>query len=69
MAFDRELDINSFYYDICLYQTNTKDLNNAGNKISTFKLHGIMRYLSLCYLTIKEYKLQQVKLEQQKAQK
>lgn len=68
-AFDKELDINSSYYDVYFYRTNAKDLNNAGDKIPTFNLHDIMGYPSLCYLTTKEYKLQQVKLKQEKAQK
>ncbi len=68
-AFDREFDNNSSCCDVYLYRTNTEDLNNAGDEISTFKLHSITEYLSLCYLTTKEYKLQQVKLEQEKAQK
>ncbi len=66
MAFDRKLDINSSYCDVYLYRTNTKDLNNVGDEISIFKLYGIMGYLSLYYLTTKEYELQQVKLEQEK---
>lgn len=54
MAFDRELDISSSYYDICFYRTNVKNLNNVRNKIPTFKLYNIMRYLSLYYLIIKK---------------
>lgn len=68
-AFDRELDISGSCCDVCLYQTNGEDLNNAGDEIPTFKLYGITGYLSLCYLTTKEFKLQQVKLEQKKARK
>lgn len=67
--FDRELDINNFYCNIYLYWTNIKDLNNAEDEIIILKLYGIMGYLFLYYLIIKEYKLQQVKFELDKVQK
>lgn len=57
-AFDMELDISDFCCNIYLYQTNVKDLNNVKDKISTFKLHSIIGYLSLCYFTTKDNKLQ-----------
>ncbi len=57
-VFDKELDIGSSCCVIYLYRTNAKDLNNAGDEIPNFKLHSIMGYLFLCYLTTKEYKLQ-----------
>ncbi len=68
-ALDRELDISSSCCNVCLYRTNAEDLNNAEDKIPTFKLHGVTGYLSLCYLTTERYKLQQVQLEQEKTRK
>lgn len=47
ITFDREFDMSSSCYDVCLYRTNTKDQNNAGDEILTFKLYGITGYLSL----------------------
>lgn len=41
-AFYGELNISNSRYDVYLYQTNAKDLNNAGDKIPTFTLYGIM---------------------------
>lgn len=59
ILFDREFDTSAgSYCDIYLYQTNAEDLNNARDEIPTFKLHGIIGSLSLCYLITKEYKLQ-----------
>lgn len=57
-AFDKKLNISSFCCNVCFYQTNAEDLNNTEDKIPTFNLYSITKYLSLCYLTIKEYQLQ-----------
>lgn len=69
IPFYKKLDISEFCDDIYLHQANIKNLNNARNKISTFKLYDITKYLSLYYFTTKKYKIQQVKLEQNKAKK
>lgn len=56
-VFDKKLDISGSYCDIYLHWANVEDLNNARDEIPSFKLHDIMGYLSLCYLTIEEYKI------------
>ena len=68
-AFERHLDDNVLCCDICLYKNNAKNLDNAGDKISPFKLYGITGYLFLCYRTTEEFRLEQVRSEQEKAQK
>lgn len=63
MVFDRYFDISGSCCNIYFYRTKAKDINNTSDEIPIFKLHGITEYLSLYYLTIKEFKLQQVKLK------
>lgn len=55
-VFYRKFDISGFYCNICLYWTNTEDLNNAGDEVPIFKLYDITGYLSLYYLTTEKYK-------------
>ena len=68
-AFERHLGDNVSCCNICFYKNNAKNLDNAGDKIPPFKLHGITRYLSLCYRTKEEFRLEQVRSKQEKAQK
>lgn len=42
--FKKNFNINSVCYNICLYYANNKDLNNAKDKIFSFKLYNITRY-------------------------
>lgn len=44
-------------------------MDNPNNEISLFKLHGITGYQSLCYRATEEFRLEQVKLEQEKTLK
>lgn len=69
MTFERHLDDNVICCNICLYKNNAKNLDNASNIIPPFKLYGITGYLSLSYHTTEEFKLEQLRLEQEKAQK
>ncbi len=62
-AFERHLDDNNFCCDIYLYKTNAKNLDNARDKIFSFKLYGITGYMSLCYHLTEEFKQEQVRLE------
>ena len=68
-AFEKHLDNNVSCCNICLYKNNAKNLDNADDKIPPFKLHGIIRYLSLCYRITEEFRLEQVRSKQEEAQK
>ncbi len=68
-AFERHLDDNNFCYDICFYKANAENLDNAGDKIPSFKLHGVTGSLSLCYRLTEEFKREQVRLEQERLRK
>ncbi len=55
-AFEKHLDDNNFCCDICLYKANAENLDNVGDKIPLFKLHGIIGYMFLCYRLTDECK-------------
>ena len=58
MAFEKDLDNNVSCCNICFDKNNAKNLDNAGDKISSFKFHRIIEYLSLYYRTTEEFRLE-----------
>lgn len=68
-TYENHLNSNDSCCDIYLYKTNINNLDNSNNKISLFKLYGIIGYQFLCYYITKEFRLEQVKLEKEKSLK
>lgn len=54
ILFEKYLDNNILYYNICFYKNNIKNLNNINNKIIFFIFYKITEYLFLYYYIIKK---------------